>query len=270
MDAFLGCVDRQWRCKMMNSPLPQYYSSLGSFRDLFQQGNPILTYHKLGPRPARVRLKGLYVSARLFTAQLEELRAAGFTNGSLHDCAGPLGPRQIVITFDDGYVNVLRHALVPLAQTGFKAIQFLPANLLGRRNEWDVAAGEAPEPIMDVAQVREWLAAGQTIGSHTLDHPRLTQLPAAGAREQISSSRKKLEDLFGVAIEHFCYPYGDWNPTVRDLVAAAGYRTACTTEAGMNGPGDSPFELKRFTARYASRNLKTLRETFRRGWRQWF
>jgi len=43
---------------------------------LFEQGNPILTYHKVGPRPMRVRLKGLYLSAALFRQQLAELKAA--------------------------------------------------------------------------------------------------------------------------------------------------------------------------------------------------
>jgi peptidoglycan/xylan/chitin deacetylase (PgdA/CDA1 family) len=249
---------------------PGYYSALEPFQPLFAQGNPVLTYHKLGPRPARVRLKGLYVSAKLFSSQLAELRVAGFQSGALADCGAPLQPRRIVITFDDGYVNVLRHGLGPLAQHGFQAIEFLPADLLGKRNEWDVAAGEAPETIMDAAQVRDWLAAGHTIGSHTLDHPWLTALPAAAAREQIFASRKKLEDLFGVAVEHFCYPYGDWNPAVRDLVVAAGYRTACTTNSGVNRAGDSPWELKRFTARYPSRNWKTLLAAVRRRSRQWF
>lgn len=249
---------------------PGYYSSLAPFRELFASGNPVLTYHKLGPRPGKVRLKGLYVSAGLFRRQLVELKAAGFTSGSLNDCAGPARSHRIVLTFDDGYVNVLRHALAPLTATGVKAIQFLPANLLGRRNEWDVALGEAPEAIMDVAQVREWLAAGQPIGSHSLDHPYLTQISLGAAREQVFASKKKLEDLFGVAIEHFCYPYGDWNPAVRDLVAEAGYRTACTTEVGVNLPTDSPFALKRFTVRYPTRNLKALRETVLRGWRKRF
>lgn len=250
-------------------PAPSgYYSALAPFRSWFAQGNPVLTYHKLGPRPGRVRLKGLYVSARLFAAQLAELRAAGFASGSLNDCAAPVQPRRVVITFDDGYVNVLRHGLAALAQNRFTAIQFLPADLLGKRNEWDVVVGEAPEPIMDVSQVREWLAAGHTIGSHTLDHPKLTAIPIAAAREQIFASRKKLEDVFGVAVEHFCYPYGDWNPAVRDLVTEAGYRTACTTITGINRPGDAPWELKRFTARYPSRNWRTFRASVGQFWQR--
>ena len=242
----------------MQSAALKYYDSLAPFRELFEQGNPILTYHKVGPRPIRVRLKGLYVSSRLFAAQLAELKAAGFRTGSLDDCSGPLKPGQIVLTFDDGYVKVLQHAIGALAQTQLNAIQFLPVNFLGKSNEWDVALGEASEPIMDAPQVRDWLAAGHDIGSHSLTHPFLTRLPPDQAREEIFASKKKLEDLFGRSIEHFCYPYGDWNSVVRDWVMEAGYRTASTTDFGINTSETSSFALKRITARYRSRSLKGL------------
>jgi peptidoglycan/xylan/chitin deacetylase (PgdA/CDA1 family) len=193
----------------MNRELPAYYTRLAPFQEVFGQGNPILTYHKLGPRPGRMRLKGLYVSRALFVRQLRELQEAGFRSGGLADCAGPYGGRRIVITFDDGYVNVLAHGLEALADTNFMGIQYLVGDLLGKCNEWDVPLGEAPEPIMDAGQVREWLAEGHDIGSHTLTHPFLTRLAPAQAQEEIGASRKKLEDLFGRPIEHFCYPYGD-------------------------------------------------------------
>lgn len=249
----------------MNAEAPAYYSRLAPFRQLFERGNPILTYHKLGPRPRRVRLKGLYVSTTFFSRQLLELKAAGFTSGSLAGCVRNDVIRQVVITIDDGYVNVLRHGLKPLAQAGFKAIQFLPAKLLGKCNQWDVSLGEAPEPIMDASQVREWLAAGHDIGSHSLTHPYLTRLGVEEARREITDSRKQLEDLFGRRIEHFCYPYGDWNQVVHDLTREAGYQTACTTVPGMNTPADSSFALKRFTARYPSRSFKAIWSRLRGG-----
>ena len=239
---------------MKTPPLPGYYTTLRPFRDLFATGTPILTYHKLGPRPSRVRLKGLYVSQNLFRRQLQELKAAGYSSGSFDAPTDPPHGRRVIVSFDDGYVNVLRHGIQPLAEAAFTAIQFLPANLLGRANDWDVAKGEAPEPIMDNSQVREWLAAGHDIGSHTCTHPFLTSLTPADAAEEISASKKRLEDTFGRPINHFCYPYGDWNPAVRDMVEAAGYRTACITESGMNSAATDRFGLKRFTARYASRN----------------
>ena len=242
------------------------YSSLRRFREFFQTGTPVLTYHKVGPRPFRARLKGLYLSPRLFAKQMRELREAGYTSGSLLDCGKQKknDDPSIVVTFDDGYTNVFENAVEPLAQAGFKAIQFLLPDLLGKCNEWDLPSGEVREPLMDVAQVREWLAAGHEIGSHTLTHPFLTRLPWDVAREEISASKKKLEDLFGRPIEHFCYPYGDWNPAVRDLVMEAGYRTACTVDFGINTPETPRLELKRITARYPSRSWKTLQRWFSR------
>lgn len=241
----------------MHTELPAYYSRLAPFRDLFRTANPVLTYHKLGPRPSGVRLKGLYISTEAFSRQLAELRRAGFGTGTLSRWdATPA--REVILTFDDGYLNVLRNGIEPLGVHGFRAIQFLPANFLGKCNEWDVAAGEAPEAIMGVNQVREWIAAGHEIGSHTLSHPFLTRLSREEAREEIQASRRKLEDLFGRAVLHFCYPYGDRDNYIRELVREAGYKTACTTDWGMNTPDVSSFALKRLTVRYASRKLSNV------------
>jgi peptidoglycan/xylan/chitin deacetylase (PgdA/CDA1 family) len=79
------------------------------------------------------------------------------------------------------------------------------------------------------------------------------------AHEEIVASKKKLEDLLGRPVEDFCYPYGDWNESVRDLVMEAGYRTACTTEFGVNTPPVSPLELRRITVRHPTRSFKALR-----------
>jgi peptidoglycan/xylan/chitin deacetylase (PgdA/CDA1 family) len=243
---------------------PSYFTTLPPFRALFETGKPCLTYHKLGPRPRGVRLKGLYVGAKLFERQLSELRRAGFSTAGVETLAGQDGNanKQLALTFDDGFANVLRHGLEPLARHGFRAIEYLVAERLGGTNDWDAPDGEVQERLMDTAQVRDWLAAGHGIGSHTLTHPHLTRISPQRAKEEIFASRKKLEDLFGVPVRHFCHPYGDWNAAVRDLVIAAGYETACTTEFGVNGAGTSPFELRRITARHRSISLKALRARF--------
>jgi peptidoglycan/xylan/chitin deacetylase (PgdA/CDA1 family) len=243
---------------------PNYYTALKPFAGLFARGVPVLTYHKLGPRPAGARIKGLYVSAALFERQLSELRRAGFNTAGFALPPEPEGNagKRIALTFDDGFANVLRHGLAPLARHGFHAIQFLVADLIGRSNEWDLPQGEALELLMDEKQIKDWLAAGHEIGSHSLTHPFLTRISREQAREEIFLSKKKLEDRFNAPVRHFCYPYGDWNPAVRDLVMEAGYETACTTEFGLNNALTPPFELKRITARYQSFNLKSLLARF--------
>jgi peptidoglycan/xylan/chitin deacetylase (PgdA/CDA1 family) len=241
-------------------PPPHYYSRLAPFEALFLTGNPILTYHHVGPSRRGARIKGLYASPILFGRQMAELTAAGFSTAPLrdiHTTANPGRPR-VFLTFDDGFRDVFEHALPLLCQHHFYAIQFLVAGLLGKSNEWQQRAGDIAEPLMDEAQVKDWLASGQEIGSHTQTHPHLTQLSPSAAREEITASKKHLEDRFSVPVEHFCYPYGDWNDSVRDLVEAAGYKTACTTITGINLPGNAPFSLKRITVRYPTRSLKAL------------
>jgi peptidoglycan/xylan/chitin deacetylase (PgdA/CDA1 family) len=133
------------------------------------------------------------------------------------------------------------------------------ADFIGQTSVWQEESGETPGPLMDKAEIQAWLAAGHEIGSHTRRHPFLTRVSEAEAREKITASKKKLEDMFGVPIDNFCYPYGDHNPVVRDLVEQSGYKTACTTMFGVNDAASDPFLLKRITARYPSRNWKGLK-----------
>ena len=214
---------------------------------LFKQGLPVFTFHGIAPPPAAARDPFLYVTPARFAEQLATLARHGFTSGSLADLPAALGNpgKKVVITFDDGYVNVLKNALEPLARHHFRAIQFIVADLIGGRNEWDVIHGDVAEPLMDAAQIREWLAAGHEIGSHSLTHRNLAKLKPADAREQIFASKKKLEDTFGLPIRHFCYPHGKWTPAVRDLVGEAGYASACTTQFGVNTAATPRFELNR-------------------------
>ena len=244
----------------MTVNMPSYYTSLPPFREIFSKGFPILTYHKIGKPPSGVRIRGLYLSVRLLQRQLKELRAAGFSTVPLAEpCRLALsGDRTLALTFDDGFRSVFDLAMEPLAASGCRATLFVVADLIGLYNEWQVAAGDRQESLMDEYQLREWLAAGHQIGSHTCTHPWLTRLAPAAARQEITSSKKKLEDRFGIQVMHFCYPYGDWSPSVRDMVLEAGYATACTTDFGVNTATSHPAELRRITARYRSRNLRQL------------
>ena len=82
----------------------------------------------------------------------------------------------------------------------------------------------------------------------------------AQAKEEIQASKKKLEDQFSLRIDHFAYPFGDYNLETVELVQEAGFQTACTMHRGINRRSNSVLELARWTARYESR---TLRNVFR-------
>ncbi|MCD6416962.1 MAG: polysaccharide deacetylase family protein [Planctomycetes bacterium] len=89
--------------------------------------------------------------------------------------------------------------------------------------------------------------SGICFASHTLTHPHLTSCTDSKLRQEVEDSKKIIEDELGRRIEHFCYPYGDYDERVIHAVRRAGYRTACTTNRGAVVKGTSPFELPRLT-----------------------
>lgn len=239
-----------------------HYTSLAEHAALLRQGLPILCYHKIGTRPRAVKWRSLYVSTALFRRQMSELAAAGFTTASLSEelpTPGANEQRKVALTFDDAYANVLTNAASILAAHRMRATLFIVSGAIGGINHWDVReAGEVPERLMNQAEIREWLAQGHAIGSHSVSHPRLTQLSPAQQREELMVSKRMLEDTFGVPVEHFCYPYGDTSEELQELVAACGYRTACTQYGGVNHAQTPRWALRRLEVRYAKRSPRAV------------
>ena len=77
---------------LMQRSLPDHYYSLPPFRSLFSTGVPILMYHKIAPRPPRVRLKGLYVTPATFVRQMAELSQDGYVAAARPRPAPTAGP----------------------------------------------------------------------------------------------------------------------------------------------------------------------------------
>ena len=141
--------------------LPDHYFRLRPFLLCLKRDYRFCSISKMGKARLLDRRKGLFVSRHLFAGQLLELAQAGFGFGKLGDAHSG---RKIVISFDDGYASCFEEGMGVLETFGCKAIQFLVSGRIGKANDWD-GTGEA---IMDKTQVREWLAAGHQIGSHTI------------------------------------------------------------------------------------------------------
>ena len=57
---------------------------------------------------------------------------------------------------------------------------------------------------MTVQEMREWAQAGNEVGSHTLDHVHLPEMPPEEARRQIIESKDDLEQALGAPVTAFC------------------------------------------------------------------
>jgi peptidoglycan/xylan/chitin deacetylase (PgdA/CDA1 family) len=132
-----------------------------------------------------------------------------------------------------------------LKQFDFTATVFIVSGLVGKRNQW-LKEEEYPEkPLMGWREIDELKSWGITIGSHTINHRRLSTLNYEDARNEIEGSKKFLEDRLGVSTDHFAYPYGDFNDSTVKMVIEAGYKSACSVKSGFNSKEVGLFELRR-------------------------
>lgn len=109
-----------------------------------------------------------------------------------------------------------------------------------------------PHDTSAVWKVQPWmverlLAAGWELDSHTLTHAHLTHIGPAGLAAQVGDSRAILRRRFGVPVDVFSYPYGEYDPAVIAQVASSGYLAAVTTRRGVASSGRDPYRLPRIT-----------------------
>ena len=245
------------------------YVFLGSAQQrLYQSGPAILMYHRVGSPPVDAVDPFLYDTAEELDRHLTRAKQAGLRFVSLAEATagGKPQPNTLAVTFDDGCLSTLVEALPVLVKHKVRAIQFIVAGRVGGLNEWDISKDDVPTPLMDAGQIREWLAAGQEIGSHTVTHRNLRKVKTQHARREIFDSKKQLEDLFGVPINHFAFPYGGWRETgVRELVKEAGYHSACVTDFGVSASPDDLWNLRRISP---LTDAQLLQKIWHRGLRQ--
>ena len=211
---------------------------------------PILMYHQIDATPPRgTPLRGLTVTPGSFARQMALLRLLGYRGVSMHDLEpylrGERRGRVVGITFDDGYRNNLEHALPVLQKHGFSATCYAVSDPFEGRNAWDEGMGMPQKPLFTPDDMRAWVAGGMELGAHTRHHADLTRIDDATAEDEIAGCKRELEAIIGREVRHFCYPYGHYGPGHRDMVRAAGYRSATTVERSRARSSDDPFELPR-------------------------
>ncbi len=213
----------------------------------------ILTYHNVDAAPAGVGQPWLYVSPESFAEQMWLLNKHGFRGVSvtagLRLLQSGTVDRNVIITFDDGYVDNLTHAAPELARYGFSATCYVVSGGVGSYNAWDADVLGAKKPLMDRAQLRAWREYGMEIGSHSRTHCRLDLLPRSAALEEISASRDELRSITDMEVEHFCYPYGGFNATTAALAKKVGYKSAVTTVPGQAQRANDLHTLPRIAPR---------------------
>ena len=191
---------------------------------------PILMYHVIGTIRPGTPFPELWVTAADFRDQMHALADHGYHGVTLQQVwdawhhGGLLPSKPVVVSFDDGYSGQYADAMPVLRDLRWPGVLNLK---LGNLRD------------LHVYRVRQMIANGWEVDSHTVNHPELPAIDDAHLRYELEASKAQLKKEFGVSANFFCYPAGRYDQRVIDAVKRAGYLAATTTDYGFARPQDT-------------------------------
>ena len=105
-------------------------------------------------------------------------------------------PKIVIINFDDGWESQYINAKKILDLYNFKATFYIVCNYVGDENR------------MTWSQIKDLDKEGHDIGSHTMNHVKLTQVSKKEMKKEIKDSKKCLSKK-GISVNSFSYPFND-------------------------------------------------------------
>lgn len=194
----------------------------------------VLAYHQVGGRKT---LGITWITSAQFERQMAWLAEAGYHTNSLteylNDNQANAG-KKIVLTFDDGFRALAKNALPVLQRFGFTATVYPVADYVGRENRWDVNFFGRRTMHLDWGELRDLIAAGWEVGSHSLRHAYLPSLSETELLDDLRRSREILEDHLNIPVRHLSLPFGRGNHRVFEAARQAGYHTIATLGQRQN------------------------------------
>jgi peptidoglycan/xylan/chitin deacetylase (PgdA/CDA1 family) len=104
---------------------------------------------------------------------------------------------------------------------------------------------DSMDQLMNWSQIQQLVEAGHEIGSHSQTHEILPLLDDSELRHEVVKSKRMIEGRLNRPVRSFCYPNGDADDRVIDMVKSAGYACAVGVDNGTNGQSANPFVLRR-------------------------
>lgn len=107
---------------------------------------------------------------------------------------------------------------------------------------------QSEQPYLTSAQIREMMASGFTIGSHSVDHPLFKELTLHEQLHQIEESCRVLADTFQLNYRVFAFPYGEFG-VGKALFETLQDRGSTDLLFGTRGiiPDSFPWVIQRFS-----------------------
>lgn len=208
---------------------------------------PILMYHYVSEPPpdSDIYRTDLSVTPEMFRRQMAFLSENGYTPVDLYTLSlaivnrATLPEKPVVLTFDDGYLDMYDHVFPVLQEYGFTGTFFIISDFIDQEREgymtWDMITEMAEE--------------GHRIESHSKTHPDMTRKSRDGMIHEILGAQETIAAHTGARPRYFCYPGGTYNDETIAVLEELDYWGAVTTKNGTWHGFDDRFEWRRVRIR---------------------
>lgn len=123
--------------------------------------------------------------------------------------------RSVLVTsWDDGHPLDIKLANM-LDTYGIPATFYIPLRNIQNK------------PVMNAKQIKE-LSERYEVGGHTINHVNLTTLSEEELVLEIIQGKIMLEDIVEKSLQSFCYPFGAYTDSIKQMVRDGGYTCART------------------------------------------
>ncbi len=190
----------------------------------------ILAYHEVSKITERRKIKrtmgpSCSISDRKFSQHLSiisdnNIETITFNDILLRAANKAMLKHKAIITFDDGHIGNYFLAFPNIYQRNQKAVFFVTTNFIG-----------SPK-MMTWQQLKEMSSLGMSIQSHCVSHTPLETLSEEGVKEELSNSKKIIENHLGKEVTAVSLPHGSVHHYITRIAAETGYKYICTSEVG--------------------------------------
>jgi GT2 family glycosyltransferase/peptidoglycan/xylan/chitin deacetylase (PgdA/CDA1 family) len=210
----------------------------------------VLCYHAIADQSADPVLAPYGVPPALFRSHLDALRQRGSTFvgpaqlAAYFEADAPLPRRSVLLTFDDGYADLVGVARQTLRPRDIDALAFAVTGSTSGTNEWDQAYGAQSVRLLSPEDRITLASLGVEVGSHSHSHAEMPLLDAKAKAHEASASAQALS-VQGLLPRFFAYPFGALDAASMQAVRAAGYLAAFGCRPGRINRASSRFALPR-------------------------
>lgn len=212
----------------------------------------VLMYHALVEASAAGN-GAVHIKIGLFAQHMAWLHAQGYEAITVTELyrrltAGQLTANSVVITFDDGYLSLLKYAAPTLAKYNLAATLFVTTDFVGRPDystaEFAQSVPQRDRPLT-WAEIKVLRDAGWDIQAHSCTHRPHAALTIAQLKHELTSSKQLIGSQLEINPRFYAYPYGSYNRlTLRSLVAT-GYAAGFSVHSGQVGAASDLRRLPR-------------------------